>query len=96
MPRKPATWIGSEVRSQMNKVHRPHQESGYIAKVDFQQTTDGDGQPDWIMLYQPGPKARAEFRTFTKRGGPTVVEIEPASPTSRPRGPRANGRSNPN
>ena len=55
----------------MNKVHRPHKQSGYIAKVDFQQTTDGDGKPDWIMLYQPGPKARAEFRAFTKRGGPS-------------------------
>ena len=65
------------VRSQMNKVHRPHLQSGYIAKVDFQQTTDSDGKPDWIMLYMPGPKARAEFRAFTKRGGPTVLEIEP-------------------
>ena len=29
------------------------------------------------MLYQPGLKARAEFRTFTKRGGPAVLEVEP-------------------
>jgi hypothetical protein len=65
------------VRIQMSKVHRPHRASGYIAAVDFQQTTDADGNPDWIMLYQPGPKARAEFRAFTKRGGPTVVEVEP-------------------
>lgn len=65
------------VRSQMNKLHRPHRQSGYIVKVDFQQTTDREGLPDWIMLYQPGPKARAEFKTFTKRGGPTVLEVEP-------------------
>jgi hypothetical protein len=64
------------VRSQMNKVHRPHKDSGYIGRVDFQGTTDSDGQPDWIMLYQPGPKARAEFQAFTKRGGPNLVEIE--------------------
>src|SRR5262249_20630343 len=32
---------------------------------------------DWIMLYKPGPKARAEFRAFNKRGGPAVLEIEP-------------------
>lgn len=64
------------VRSQMNKLHRPHRQSGYIVKVDFQQATDRDGLPDWIMLYQPGPKARAEFRAFTKRGGPTILEIE--------------------
>ncbi len=56
------------VRSQMNKVHRPHRESGYIAKVDFQQTTDGD-LPDWVMLYMPGPKARAEYRTFANGVG---------------------------
>lgn len=67
-------WEG--VRSQMNKVHRPHRLSGYIAKVDYQQITDKDGQPDWIMLYMPGPKARAEFRTFAKRGGPTTLEVE--------------------
>jgi len=65
------------VRSQMNKVHRPHRESGYIAKVDFQQTTDSQGLPDWVMLYMPGPKARAEYRVFTKRGGLPLVEIEP-------------------
>jgi hypothetical protein len=64
------------VRSQMTKIHRPHRQSGYIAKVDFQQTTASDGQPDWIMFYQPGPTARAEFRAFTKRGGPSVLEIE--------------------
>ena len=29
------------------------------------------------MLYQPGPKARAEFRAFTKRGGPVMLEVEP-------------------
>lgn len=68
------------VRSQMNKIHRPHIQSGYIAKVDSQQTTDSDGKPDWIMLYQPGPKARAEYRAFTKRGLPTVVEIESLEP----------------
>lgn len=65
------------VRSQMNKVHRPHRESGYIADVNFQETTDRAGNADWIMHYMPGPKARAEFRAFTRRGGPSVLEIEP-------------------
>jgi hypothetical protein len=68
------------VRSQMTKIHKPHLLSGYIAKVDSQQTTDADGNPDWIMLYQPGPKARAEYRAFTRRGVPSVVEIEPLEP----------------
>jgi hypothetical protein len=65
-----------KVRSQMNKIHRPHLQSGYIAKVDSQQTTDSDGKVDWIMLYQPGPKARAEFRAFTKRGLPNILQVE--------------------
>jgi hypothetical protein len=73
-----------KVRSQMNKLHNPHRKSGYIADVDFQQTADRDGQADWIMFYQPGPKARAEFKTFTKRGGPSVVEIEPLPPDPLP------------
>lgn len=64
------------VRKQLSKIHKPHKESGYIAKIDYQQTTDKDGQPDWIMLYMPGPKARAEFRFFAKRGGPATLEVE--------------------
>jgi hypothetical protein len=66
-----------QVKKQMFKIHKEHRKSGYIAKVDFEQTVDADGIADWIMLYQPGPKARAEFRAFTKRGGPVTLEIEP-------------------
>jgi hypothetical protein len=29
------------------------------------------------MFFTPGPKARAEYRAFTRRGGPTVLEVEP-------------------
>ena len=76
------------VRSQMNKVLRPHRESGYIAKVDYQDTTDAHGRPDWIMFFMPGPKARAEYRAFTKRGGPNVLEIEPLDVTPAASHPR--------
>ena len=71
-----------KVRSQMSKIHRPHLQSGYIGKVESQpmDPSGTDGQPDWIFFYQPGPKARAEFRTFAKRGGPNVLEIEPLEP----------------
>jgi hypothetical protein len=64
-------------RPQLARIHAPHRESGYIAKIDFQDTVDPDGQPDWIMLYQPGPKAKAEYRAFAKRGGPVMLETEP-------------------
>lgn len=71
----------NKVRSQMSKVHRPHLLSGYIAKVEFQETTDSEGLTDWMMHYQPGPKARAEFRAFNRRGGPSVLEVEPFDET---------------
>ena len=66
-----------QARKQMAKVHSPHRQSGYIARIDYQQTLDSDGQPDWIMLYTPGAKARAEYRAFAKRGGPSLIEVEP-------------------
>lgn len=80
------------VRSQMNKLHAPHKKSGYIASVEFEQTLDRNGRPDWIMTYAPGEKAKEEFRTFAKRGGPKTIEIQlpfPALPakTERTRHP---------
>jgi len=65
------------VQPQMARIHAPHRKSGYIASVDYEQAIDGDGRPDWLMLYTPGPKARAEYRAFARRGGPTVLEVEP-------------------
>ena len=52
------------VKKQMYKIHKPHLASGYIEKVSIKAVPDGDGKPDWIMSYIPGPKARAEFKTF--------------------------------
>ena len=67
-----------KVRSQMNKVHRPHLLSGYIGKkVDFHQTIDSNGQADWIMHYMPGIKARAEYRAFTRRAKSGIVDTAP-------------------
>ena len=70
-------------RKQMAKVHGKHKRSGYISKVEFEPITDSNGQPDWLMFYTPGPKAMAEFRAFTKRGGPATLEIERSSPGSQ-------------
>lgn len=69
-----------QVRPQMARIHRPHLKSGYIESVEFEQTAERDGNPDWLMVYVPGPKAKTEFRTFTKRGGSRTLEIEPPSP----------------
>jgi hypothetical protein len=73
-------------RKQMEKLHAPHRESGYIVGVEFEATTDGGGDPDWIMSYVPGPKARAEYRAFARRGGPVTLEVGPiaADPPPRP------------
>jgi hypothetical protein len=71
-------WL--HVRTQMNKIHRPHMRSGYLAKVQYDQTTDAAGGPDWLMIYTPGPKAEAEFRAFTKRGEPRTLDIQQARP----------------
>ena len=56
-------------KKQMYKIHKPHLDSGYLAKISYQQTVDGAGNPDWAMLYDPGPRARAEFAVFQKRSG---------------------------
>jgi hypothetical protein len=81
-----------QVRPQMARIHRPHLKSGYIESVGFEQTADRDEKPDWLMVYVPGFKARAEYRAFTKRGGPRTLEMEqdppaltaPARPESTP------------
>ena len=57
----------NHMKKQMYKVHLPHRETGYIIKVDYQQTTDAEGKSDWEMFYTPGPKAMVEYQAFTIR-----------------------------
>jgi hypothetical protein len=64
------------VKKQMHKVHAPHRRAGYLAGVEFEATADREGCPDWMMVYSPGPKARAEFKAFTRKGGPVPRDIE--------------------
>ena len=56
-------------KKQMYKIHKPHLDSGYLAKIKYQETVDGAGKRDWAMLYDPGPRAQAEFAVFQKRTG---------------------------
>lgn len=77
------------VKKQMYKIHIIHKKSGYIANVEFEATTDREDRPDWLMLYTPGPKARAEYRTFTRKGGVVLdVETLPAA-AAKPEPPKA-------
>jgi hypothetical protein len=61
------------VKKQMFKLHAPHRESGYIVKIDYQQTTDQEGKTDWEMFYTPGPKAHVEYQAFTNRHQPPLT-----------------------
>lgn len=54
-------------KKQMYKIHRPHLESGYLERVVYEDTRDGEGKADWVMIYYPGEKARQEFETFSSR-----------------------------
>lgn len=56
------------VKKQMYKLHALHKKSGYIAAVEFRETTDSEGHADWEMLYTPGRRAKAEFRVFNEPG----------------------------
>jgi hypothetical protein len=62
------------VKKQMYKLHAPHKQSGYISDVELRETTDGEGQPDWEMLYTPGRRARAEFRASSKRAA-RIIDV---------------------
>jgi hypothetical protein len=68
------------VKKQMYKVHVPHRKSDYISAVELRGTEDREGRPDWEMLYTPGRRAKAEFRSFTQPKKATTVRPE--------RGPR--------
>lgn len=76
------------VKKQMYKVHAPHRKSDYISAVEFRETQDREGQPDWEMLYTPGRRAKAEYRAFTqpKKRLPirTVIDLKMAEPLSQP------------
>jgi hypothetical protein len=50
----------------MYKVRQPHLQSGYLAAVRTERVRDDEGEPDWLLRYTPGPKARAEYRAFTR------------------------------
>jgi hypothetical protein len=81
----------NQVKKQMHKIHAPHRKGGYLAGVEFEATTDREGRPDWTMVYEPGPKAKAEFKAFTSKGGPAAGKLKPPpaepAPDPEPTGP---------
>jgi hypothetical protein len=67
-------------KKQMYKVHRPHLQSGYLSKTRYEETTDCDGNIDWMMYYTPGEKAKAEYATFTRKGQVNEAVLEASEP----------------
>lgn len=63
------------VKKQMYKIHRPHLQSHYLAKVWLEETTDDEGNKDWMMYYIPGARARAEYSAFARKG--QTIEFRP-------------------
>jgi hypothetical protein len=57
-----------EVRKQLHKIHRPHLKAGYIKEAELESSTDENGDPDWIIWYTPGPKARRNSTNLTQEG----------------------------
>lgn len=53
------------VKKQMYKVLRPHIQSGYIAKVEYEAFTNGQGEADFWLFLTPGPNAGREFEAFS-------------------------------
>jgi hypothetical protein len=66
-----------QMQKQMYKIHQPHLQSGYLRQVHYTATTDADGQPDWLLHYTPGPKARAEYATFMRQPGMEMARPQP-------------------
>jgi hypothetical protein len=56
---------GTEVSKQMYKLHKPHLDSGYLAKVEFEKMLDAEERPDWNIWYSPGPRAKDEYIRFS-------------------------------
>ncbi len=54
-----------QVKKQMWNIHRPHIKSGYLAKVEYEPTTDEEGHPDWNIFYTPGERARFQQLVFS-------------------------------
>lgn len=67
-----------QVKRQMTPIHRRHMRSGYLTAVRYVEVIDNQGQPDWEILYTPGPRARAEYATFMRRSSSTPA-AQPAS-----------------
>ena len=73
----------NSVKKQMYKIHQPHVKAGYLAKVEYEATTDADGEPDWNMFYTPGERAKFQQLIFSFNIPAVRREPVPAARESR-------------
>ena len=64
--------------------------AGDTTGVEYEPTTDRERRPDWDDGLHTRPEgARTEYRAFTGKGGPVLLDVRPPPP--RPAGTRAEG-----
>ena len=85
--------IGPTSRSKTDVQSPPAAPGGGLPdQVRSTPTTDADGQPDWLLHYTPGPKARAEYAAFRcQPGGGDGAAPARRRGAGRPPGPHAAG-----
>ncbi len=55
------------IKKQMYKLHRPHLAGQYIEKIQFEKRIGEDGEPDWMMIYSPGERAKGQHTAFQRK-----------------------------
>lgn len=71
------------VKKQMYKILRPHIQSGYIAKIEYEATINEHNEPDWIMYLTPGANANREYQAFTSEGLTQTPKAKKAKTTPK-------------
>ncbi len=79
-----ADW--EHIKKQMYKLHRPHLASQYIENIRFEKIVGEEGQPDWLMIYTPGVRAKGQHVAFQRKPVPRIRHSErsPAQPSFLP------------
>jgi hypothetical protein len=66
------------IKKQMYKLHRPHLASQYVEKIRFEKIA-GEGDPDWLMIYVPGRRAKGQHVAFERKPVPRIRHSERAA-----------------
>ncbi len=64
------------VKKQMYKLHRPHLAAQYIEKIRFEKIVREGEQPDWLMIYISGIRAKGQHVAFQRKPVPRIKHSE--------------------